>query len=546
MHAEQKRIADHGAKLFSARASLLTLWQEEAEQFYVERADFTQTRNIGQEFADHLMTSYPVMVRRDLGNALSAMLRDRSQEWFHMSAGEERDQAPGVAEWLQEKSGLQRRAMYDVASGFIRAAKEADHDFVTFGQCAISTEFSMRHMRLLYRCWHLRDMAWADDESGNVSERFRRWKPTMRDLVRMFPDRVAETVKKSETTDPWGTVNCMHIVVPMDMYDGPLDHRRRDLPWVSLYLDMDNNYCMEAVGQWTPIYTIPRWQTVSGSQYAYSPASVIGLPDARLLQAMTRALLVAGEKAADPPMLAVQEALRSDIGLYPGAVTWIDAQYDERLGEVLRPISQDRHGLPFAADMAERLKETMAEAFYTNKLGLPPADREMTAFETGQRVKEYIRSALPLFEPMEVEYNGQVCEQSFELLRRNGLFGAPDEMPEALYGADVSFKFESPLHEAVERKQGQAFAEMAEMLAIATEMDRDAPAQVDVIEAFRSAVKGIGTPANWINDPTIAKAINDNRRQQEEAQQMLSMVGEGAAVAEAAGRARQAFASEAA
>ena len=46
-------------------------------------------------------------------------------------------------------------------------------------------------------------------------------------------------------------------------------------------------------------------------------------------------------------MIGVQEAIRSDIGLYAGGITYVDDVYDERAGEALRPINQDFSGLPF-------------------------------------------------------------------------------------------------------------------------------------------------------------------------------------------------------
>lgn len=106
---------------------------------------------------------------------------------------------------------------------------------------------------------------------------------------------------------------------------------------MSIFYEEDSKSILEEVGSYTKIYTIPRWQTVSGSQYAYSPATVAAISDARLIQSMTRVLLEAGEKAVTPPMLAVTEAIRGDISVYAGGITAIDSQYDERLGEVLRP-----------------------------------------------------------------------------------------------------------------------------------------------------------------------------------------------------------------
>ena len=70
-----------GTKLFD-RGNLLTLWQEMAENFYAERADFTMVRTQGDELARNLMSSYPLVLRRDLGNSMSAMLRPMRTPWF--------------------------------------------------------------------------------------------------------------------------------------------------------------------------------------------------------------------------------------------------------------------------------------------------------------------------------------------------------------------------------------------------------------------------------------------------------------------------------
>jgi hypothetical protein len=136
-------------------------------------------------------------------------------------------------------------------------------------------------------------------------------------------------------------------------------------------------------------------------------------PRRALIQAITATLLEAGEKFTNPPMIAVQEAIRSDVAIYAGGITWVDKDYDERLGEVLRPLTQDKSGMPIGREMQNDTRAMIAEAFYLNKLSMSNPKRgkaEMTAFEVGQMVQEYIRNALPIFEPMEMEYNGAICE----------------------------------------------------------------------------------------------------------------------------------------
>src|SRR5690606_30026686 len=127
-----------GDQLFEARAPLLNLWQEIADNFYCERADFTLQRSLGLDFASNLTTSFPVLCRRDLGNAFAAMLRPTNQHWFHMSTVREDKIDNQGRRWLEWASGIQRRAMYDQKSLFVRATSEADHDFAAFGQCVIS------------------------------------------------------------------------------------------------------------------------------------------------------------------------------------------------------------------------------------------------------------------------------------------------------------------------------------------------------------------------------------------------------------------------
>jgi hypothetical protein len=142
---------------------------------------------------------------------------------------------------------------------------------------------------------------------------------------------------------PFETIECAHMVIDADMYTGDSvgGPKRGSQPRYLICYDKAHDTVLEAVPIWGRHYIIPRWQTVSGSQFAYSPATVAALPDGRLLQAMTLTLLEAGEKITNPPMVATQEAVRSDINIFPGGVTWVDIEYDEKLGEALRPLSTD-------------------------------------------------------------------------------------------------------------------------------------------------------------------------------------------------------------
>lgn len=521
-----------GGQLFDKRLTLMSLWQEIGDNFYPERADFTLGRSLGSDFAANLMTSYPVLARRDLGNAFSTMLRQTSKDWFHMDVLDMEKTSNESKRWLEEKTKLQRRMMYDRRSGFVKATKQGDHDFAAFGQTVISVELNRDLNGLLYRCWHLRDVAWVENEEGEIDTIYRRWKPTARDMNKIWKGKVHHSVISALDKEPFKEFEVWHIIMPADQYKGDKQFRT---PYVSIFIDVANRMELECVGSWTKKYVIPRWQTVSGSQYAYSPATITALPDARLIQSMTRVLLEAGEKTVNPPMLAVMEAIRSDVSIYAGGITWVDADYDERLGEVLRPLTQDKNNIPMGLEMSQDVRGMIQEAFYLNKLTLPQAGDEMTAYEVGQRVQEYIRQAMPIFEPMESEYNGAICEMTFETIIKANGFGPLQDMPRELQGEDVTFTFESPLHEATERAKGQRFLEGKSMLAEAVALDPSAAHLVDAKVALRDVLDGIGVPAKWVRSESEVQQLTDADKEQQQTQQLLQQMQQGADVAKTIG-----------
>ena len=478
-------------KQFEFQNPVLSLWQTLADNFYPERADFTITRNLGEEFADGIMNSYPVMMRRDLGNSFSAMLRD-GPEWFKIGINGDPDHA-GQA-WLDWSSKRLYRVMYDRVANFVRATKEGDHDYATFGNTVISIEANRRYTGLLFRAWHLRDCAWWDDENGHVAGVARDWKPRLMDVMAYFKeDQLHQNMKDSYDKDKLGEAKIYHIHMPAEQYGEDTHYK-----YASIYLDVANEHIIEEVFTNRKHYVVPRFQTISGSPYAYSPASIVALPDARMLQAMTHTLLEAGERYARPPLVGTAQAVQGAINLRGDGITWVDQEYDERMGQALRPLYQDKGGFPIGLELRDSVVDVLGSAFYINKLTLPDIGHDMTAYEVQERMKQYRRENLPLFAPIEAEYNGEVCEVAFDLAMEMGLLGSPQDIPASLQGKDTVFKFQSPLSQSEEEEKLHRFNQVSQALAQAVELDDSVRHNLDFDTAFRDAVTGIGAPQNWL------------------------------------------------
>ncbi len=530
---QAKELFALGNFLFGKQTPILSLWNEAAINMYPERATFTAIRSIGQDFAANLSSSYPLLCRRSLGNQLGTMLRPTAKPWFHTKRRNVTREKNDVLQTLQMMEKTQRRAMYDPDSMLTRACKEGDHDFACFGQCAISIEVVQNPIKgphLLYRDWHLRDMTWQENETGKIGSRFRRWKPTAQQFVRTFEKNKNATIDQRairlNEKSPFETMEAMHMVVEADMYDDDAKGR----PFWSIWWDTSHECMIEATPIWTGHYIIPRWQTVSDSQYSYSPAVVAALPDARLIQAMTYTLLEAGEKATNPPLISPDNVIRGDISLYAGGITYYDSEYDEKSGDVLRPINQDFRGFPFGVNLAEACKAQIREAFFLNDLKMPERAAEMTAYEVGQRVQEYIRSALPIFEPMEMEYNAALCNDTFELMWRQGAFGSPLDWPKEMRGADIDFSFESPLHDAIDQQLGQTFVQASQLIAQAVALDPTVSALPKAEVMLRDSLNGIGTPAVWMRTEAEFDAMKQAAAKQKQAQDTLAAMQQGSQV----------------
>jgi hypothetical protein len=195
-------------------------------------------------------------------------------------------------------------------------------------------------------------------------------------------------------------------------------------------------------------------------------------------------------------------------------------------------------------EVADRISAALREIFFLNTLSMPPqTSAEMTAFEVGQRVQDYIRQAIPLFEPMEVEYNGALCEVSFEVLMRNGAFGRIEDIPTEIQGQEITWGFESPISESIERGKGQKFLESKALMAEAIAVDPSSVHVVDFRTALRDALAGIGAPMAWQRSPEETEETINAEKQAAEAQQLLEGMDKGADVVQKLGAAGQNFAA---
>lgn len=523
----QQTVIENGDKLFSERSGLLLMWQEFAEHFYYDRAQFTGAPSLGQEYARQAYSSDGALYRREMGNLFQPMIRPA--DFFEVKAADDdRNKNSEARDWLQDATSLMRKVMYTTTSRYYTSTVLTDHDFVTFGQGVLEACARKDRRGVYYRNWHLRDVAWSQDEAGAVTDVHRNETTTLRNLVSTFGDKVPAALRRDAEKDPFGKVEARHVVVPSDAYDLGIV-QRPDRPFTSLWVLPKHGEVLEVLPRMYKGYVIPRGLPVDGTQYGSSPFTSIIIADARTAQALERILLEAGEKAVDPPLVGTLEVVRGDVGMYAGGITWVDAEYDERLGDAIRPLNIDSSGLGFGADMAERFNVRQRIGMMLDKVSLPETNGK-TAYEVKKIVEQQMRSQIPIFGPIEAEYSEPLCSETFLVMRSLGAFPSQD-IPEALQGENVDFEFKSPLADLEGDKLKAALAEGMEIIGAAAQYDQTVAQIPDPMAITRDMLQRVGWPEDWMKDEKRLAAAVQNMQAEQAAQSVAADMGGAAEVA---------------
>jgi hypothetical protein len=553
--ARSEALIEKGLGLLSKKTQLNTFWQNVAYNFYPQRAFFTRVDPYpyGRDFASNLTTSFPILVASEYANAISSYLRPSGQQWFEIDVAyrnKDTDLDNESKKWLEWATQVQYNFIQDRESGFSMAVDQGDADFAVFGQSAISIEIDWKRKTLLHRCWNLRDLAWTQGANGIIDFVVREWRTTINNAYQFFGDKLCANTLRKKGKEGDGEIIIHHVVLRTeDFYElfSTAEITKRDIkqPFVSLYLEVGEKHTIEQVGVPTIIYFIPRDQTVSGSQYAYSRAVVAALPDARLLQSITLSLLEAGEKTVNPPIITFENSVRDDISLAANTLNYLAYNEGQSIDDVVKVMNLDKSGLQYGLAMQDAIKAGQKDAFMLNKLQLPVFDREMTATEVRRRYQDWIRNAAPFVDRLQVEYNQVLCKMQFDTLKYVGAFGPADYMPNALredlLRGNVSFKFKNPLLEAKEEEKMQKFVEMTGLIANNAAIDPDLAFLPNLDLALRDVFDGANIPAKWLNDEETVEVMKQEKAQAMQSQQLINDLASGGVAAQEIGKGAQAI-----
>ena len=496
------------------------------------RLGFVSQTYPGDRRTEDIYDSTAMQARRGLANAVGWMLRPEGQQWvFIESMDDDQVDDDGMA-WMADSEDRMRDAFDNPKARFRQALGEADNDLVTFAQGMVYTSEAETMDRLLLQSIHPKDGVPVFNEEGYPDGMFRSRRYTLRQASTKFgADKLSDKLReKIEAQKLDETAEFLHAVFPRKEIKG---FGNKAMPVASLWIETDSCHEVKESGYHEFPFAVPRWDTASGDDIGLSPA-MIALPDANTAQAMEETMLIAGQRAAAPPLLVPNDGAFDAANTYPDGITYYDAELAKIVGRI--PIAPLETGgqMPLVMEMQDKKREQIWAAFMRNVLNLPVQGPQMTATEIIQRKEEMIREIGPVFGRLETDYTAPIVERAFKIMLRANAF-LP--IPESLAGKSIRFRYESPVKKI--RKMVEATAARAWVVELA-EIEKIRPDSgaldvVDFDEYARFNAEAGSVPHKIVVGRDKVKQIREQRAQEKQSMMQAQMAEQMAGAMKTAG-----------
>lgn len=503
-------------------------YEDLARVMLPRRMGFSSTQIEGERRTDDIFDGTPMQAARGLANAVGGLLRPQGIPDVKMKAEDDNINAMEEAkEWLEDSEERLKNAFNNPKARFRHAAGETDLDIVVLGTAVLFTGESNKRNHLLFQSVHLKDATPCFSDEGAPDGMFRLRRMPIRHVAERFgEDKLSERVRESLKSTPDKKIEVLHAVLPRENYreDALL---AKNLPFMDLWIELDAKHELSEGGFHEFPFIVPRWDTSSGEDMGRSPG-MIALPDADTLQAMGETILIAGQRAADPPLAVPNDGSFDAINTFPGGLAYYDVESAVAVrGSPFFPIESGTN-LPITRDMQHDTRNQIFAAFFRNVLNLPVEGPQMTATEIIQRKEEFIREIGPTFGRLETDYTAPMVERAFMIMLRAGAF---QPIPEVLQGENIRFEYDSPVKRIRQQIEATAAKQWAAELLELGKVKPEAVDLINVDELGRFAAESMDVPRKIVNGKDVVAEIRLQRQEAMQAQQQAMAIQQMAEIA---------------
>lgn len=485
----------------------------------------------GDRRSEDIYDGTAMQAARGLANAVDGMLwPDGQKSFFIETVDDDIKDDPMVRAWCEDAEEKLERAFDNPQARFRQARGEANTDLVVFGGAHIFIGEGKKLSNLIFQTLHPKDATVFYDEEGNPEGMAREKKYTLRQAIARFTVEALSGPLQEKAKAAGAELDkshaFLHVVVPRkEAIPGAI--LRKNLPFADLWYEIETSHTVEEGGFHEFPFAGPRWDTSSGELTPRSPG-MIALPDANTSQAMEETLLIAGQRAASPPLLVPNDGAFDAANTYPDGLSYYDAQLAKEMGQIpIKPLETGAK-MPIVMEMQDKKRDQIWAAFLKNVLNLPTQGPQMTAEEIRARMTEMMREIGPVFGRFETDYKAPTVERPFKMLLR--IPGVFLPVPPILQFRNIKFRYSSPVKKLKQLIEASATRAWLLDLANLAKMTGD-PSVMDVAnvdEASRFEAEAGTLPHQVIRSRDDVAKIRADRDQKMQQQQQATLAQQAA------------------
>ncbi len=415
--------------LKAKRAPIEKIWQEVSNYVRPERS-------INYSDRKEIYDSTAILSAEFLVAGIWSLISNSSLNWFHLH---EKDISKNLDEykreklqlWINQADTLMKSMLNNANSGFYYKSYEFYSDLICFGTAVFYIAENIEDNNIIYNSNTLAD-TYLHKIYEDVDCVIKKIDLTTKQAVDFFGiNKLSKDIVKDYQEGKDTVFTFLHICLPAKYFK---DQKLliKNMKYSSYYIDMLSKEVVLASGYYEFPYMIARWYTNSNQIYGQSPA-MIALPDIKMINAMSKTMLIAAQKQVDPPILAPSEAVIQGIKAIPGGIIYggIDPLNGNQL---LKPLMIAGE-ISSAYELQEQRRNMIKDAFY-NSLLLYAYSSNATATEVNSINEQKLRILGSKIARIQGEFLYPLLKRQLGIMFRLKLL---PQLPEGLDFHDLNF-----------------------------------------------------------------------------------------------------------
>lgn len=507
-----KELLQQFRELEQQRSTWETEYTQIAEVIFPRRSawndNFGEATRTGQKIYD----GTPISALNLLANGLVGYLVSPATRWFKLRpTREEFLDIPRTRMWFEDVEDI----IYDefARSNFYEEIVEYFRDGGAFGTATMYVQEDLKRGMANYSCRHPKEIYIAEDRFGWVDVVFRRFFPTVRQLVDEFGESaLSDGLQGRAEKEPYKRIEVIHAVYPREGRD-PTKIGTKDKRFASVYMEASTTHIIREKGYDRLPYVIWRWATNSDEVYGRGPG-YDALVDVLRVNQLAKDMLKQSQMAVDPP-LAIPEKMR-------GKVKWVPRglNYYQTAGELpvaLNPGFQFQVGL----DREQHLQQIIEKHFMTDFfLMLERAPDNMTATEVMERQAEKAAVLGTVIGRISSEFLDPIIDLTFDIaMRGKRLPMPPPAFVRAMQqdGGRIEVDYLGPLAQAQKKFHvTQGATQSINAVAPIMQMNPQVADLINWDQLATEIMRAYGMPQKVVRDPREVMQLRQQRAQQQQ------------------------------